>query len=813
MTACLSALAFEGMDWRFQSIEKAHQDTFEWIYESEDVGFTKWLREEDGVFWITGKPGSGKSTLMKLLFKDPRTVTVLPAAGQSPTIVGFFFHDQAGAPLLKTRRGLLQSLLFQLLDANKQLIQHTLPRLWQEKEARLENRQLSSTIQDAFPMDELEDGFRYIARQSDVFLNCCLFIDGLDEFEGDHFDNLSTIRDFMETAKAHHTIHMCLASRPLPVFKQFLEGHRSVQVQFLTAKCIDAYALTTIKERCPTQHAISTEPDEMRHLAKHIRRRSGGVFLWAKIVVKSVINGMLAYDSFGDLYRRLEQLPEDLNNLFEYLVRSIDAVHREEVAKVLLLVRESGKATPLSLILALEEEHHDLDYPCAEVDLVELTRRQDQMVRRIEARLCGLVEYEDSRYDLPRQFAFLHSSFREYLRTSTMIDWLASSLANTSFNVHVAVIKSSVCQLRLLAFHSSLPPELNDGHLRPGPHVFSDYGELVLNALRHGQEAEKSGDQAYVRYLTKLSTLCSRQHEVFRQQDPKLILTDDEQKWERRAHKQKTWVSYLLCTNELRATSGTEPSGWETDFESWAIRFGLQRFVEARINSGYQHIEKPGRPLLGYAADPDGREEYMSAVSASGPTRPRPNHIRWLLESGCDPNQRPHLAVSGEFHRKTGMGAGHVVKGYTPWQAFLNGYLHDFQLSSLYKQPFEYRASVQREYFACFLHFLRHGADPLTTLYMGFDGILSPLRVLEKYFPDVDVSEISKARNQILSHVPCERPKDGLAHDQGIGLPDMNKRPSGESNPVDRRKGQSGRYMRALTVQTAKIFRRGESHS
>jgi ABC-type polar amino acid transport system ATPase subunit len=35
--------------------------------------FVHWLASSDDIFWITGKAGCGKSTLMKLIDDDPRT--------------------------------------------------------------------------------------------------------------------------------------------------------------------------------------------------------------------------------------------------------------------------------------------------------------------------------------------------------------------------------------------------------------------------------------------------------------------------------------------------------------------------------------------------------------------------------------------------------------------------------------------------------------------------------------------------------------------------------------------------------------------
>lgn len=95
----LSSLKFPSIRSRQEQITEAHAKTFEWIFEdpqehtrpvreSENKSeflrkhqnvqawsdFKDWLKDEDGsVYWISGKAGSGKSTLMKYLYDNNRT--------------------------------------------------------------------------------------------------------------------------------------------------------------------------------------------------------------------------------------------------------------------------------------------------------------------------------------------------------------------------------------------------------------------------------------------------------------------------------------------------------------------------------------------------------------------------------------------------------------------------------------------------------------------------------------------------------------------------------------------------------------------
>ncbi|KAL8382735.1 hypothetical protein RB595_006496 [Gaeumannomyces hyphopodioides] len=85
--ACLRSLAFKDMDGRVNDIVNAADGTCEWLLKHETL--KQWIRQPRGLLWIKGKPGSGKSTLMKY------------ALGALPFIYGtdtrafsFFFHGR-----------------------------------------------------------------------------------------------------------------------------------------------------------------------------------------------------------------------------------------------------------------------------------------------------------------------------------------------------------------------------------------------------------------------------------------------------------------------------------------------------------------------------------------------------------------------------------------------------------------------------------------------------------------------------------------------------------------------------------------------
>ncbi|TKA46136.1 hypothetical protein B0A54_02943 [Friedmanniomyces endolithicus] len=109
----LASLSFDQMDSRHATIDDAQRTTCEWILTHPD--HMAWNDQElshlrQGILWIVGKPGAGKSTLMK--FTHAQAVN----SKSTVDIILSFFFNARGDDLEKTTLGMYRSLLFQLLE-------------------------------------------------------------------------------------------------------------------------------------------------------------------------------------------------------------------------------------------------------------------------------------------------------------------------------------------------------------------------------------------------------------------------------------------------------------------------------------------------------------------------------------------------------------------------------------------------------------------------------------------------------------------------------------------------------------------------
>jgi hypothetical protein len=123
----LGSLHFDQIRMRHSDVKHAHRNSYEWIFSGDQrrdmPSFPAWLRSGHGMFWITGKAGSGKSTLVKFLCSHAKTRGLLAEwAAPQKCVIGSHFFWNIGSRLQKSQEGLLRTILFQVWDQCPELI-------------------------------------------------------------------------------------------------------------------------------------------------------------------------------------------------------------------------------------------------------------------------------------------------------------------------------------------------------------------------------------------------------------------------------------------------------------------------------------------------------------------------------------------------------------------------------------------------------------------------------------------------------------------------------------------------------------------
>jgi hypothetical protein len=125
--AILSSLYFTDMSTREQAIDSPCDGTFGWIFDNKvtelerrnkkDVCnlMSRWLEHEQGMFFIVGKAGSGKSTLMRFLAAHEKTSKLLRRwARRQNCVLSVFAHYFwcSGSQSQSSQEGLWRSILY-----------------------------------------------------------------------------------------------------------------------------------------------------------------------------------------------------------------------------------------------------------------------------------------------------------------------------------------------------------------------------------------------------------------------------------------------------------------------------------------------------------------------------------------------------------------------------------------------------------------------------------------------------------------------------------------------------------------------------
>ncbi|KAK3950449.1 hypothetical protein QBC32DRAFT_376216 [Pseudoneurospora amorphoporcata] len=350
-TACihalLSSLRFGCLGTRAKAITTAYQSTFEWIY-GKSTGptdgpqhtcpdFAGWLENDpESVYWITGKPGSGKSTMMKYLVENSRTTSHLKKwSDYTPVHIIWFYSWNAGDDSMqKSQEGLLRTLLYQILEAAPQLASQILPARWAVLKlfgSKARRHLPSWTWRELFDSIMALD-LETVSRSSKL----AIFIDGLDEFEGDDRDHEALIG----VVKKFHScsgIKVCVSSRPWNTFRDAFHDCPQLRMETLTQTDMTLFVNGSFNRSPAFRDLYSTSPNEASELMSTVIDKAKGVFLWVSIVTNVIIEGLRDGERIESLRRKIDELPSDLGRLYTSLWRGIKPEYKPDGARLLVL--------------------------------------------------------------------------------------------------------------------------------------------------------------------------------------------------------------------------------------------------------------------------------------------------------------------------------------------------------------------------------------------------------------------------------------------------------------------------------------------
>ncbi|QIW96626.1 hypothetical protein AMS68_002144 [Peltaster fructicola] len=276
----LSRLQYHGMGSRRANVSMPLDGTCDWLLRHPD--YKRWSTN-GGFFWIKGKPGAGKSTLIR--FADSQ-------CDEQVALRLTHYFNARGAHIEKTVEGLYRALLCQLLLSGKTL-QARVCQYWTT---------LNTHSLQQWSAPELQRLLVYAVQQLSTRVLC--YIDALDECTATELQDM--IHFLLDLAKKSAVeFKICFASRYYP--SVIIQGSAELRLEDQNdhdqaiADYVDARLLI---EHSPAGDALRAE----------VVAKANKVFFWVVLVVK-VLNEDTADGNMFLLRQKLAELPHELDEL------------------------------------------------------------------------------------------------------------------------------------------------------------------------------------------------------------------------------------------------------------------------------------------------------------------------------------------------------------------------------------------------------------------------------------------------------------------------------------------------------------------
>ncbi|KAL6690797.1 hypothetical protein J3F84DRAFT_176254 [Trichoderma pleuroticola] len=295
MEAVLSSLTFEQIDSRHATIKTQHSKTCQWLLGHPK--YVEWLEpihftSHHGFLWINGKPGAGKSTLMKFAYTYAKNKWKATA---DATVISFFFNAR-GVQLEKSTEGMYRSLLFQVIQKFPDVL-HDSDHIFQARHN-----------QATWDIETLQALFTHAVTRLDQRQIMC-FIDALDECDISEVENMVEYFEDLgdQAAESQTKIYICFSSRHYPHIE--IRNGLKLTLEDQSGHGEDLEKYVRSKLRAGNNKAS-------QEVSAEILDRASGVFLWVVLVV-DILNKEFRDGRMFAVKRRLKELPDGLSNLFK----------------------------------------------------------------------------------------------------------------------------------------------------------------------------------------------------------------------------------------------------------------------------------------------------------------------------------------------------------------------------------------------------------------------------------------------------------------------------------------------------------------
>ena len=644
-----NSLFFPQLPERHARIAEAHTATFKWILDENEScksaqysNYVEWLLDSsgnNGLYWVTGKPGSGKSTLMRYLYDDRRTKSYLERWSHPQEVLfSSCFFWNSGDVLQKSLTGLLRSLLYELLTQRPEEIPLAMP--W-----RCQMFEFGAAQTAPWTVSELRDALEYVIESMANRSKICFFVDGLDEFQGDEEALMEIIDLFCRMAEREH-VKVCLSSRPWLVFEDAFQSRPSLQLQDLTRTDIRNYVQVEVEQSKKFRRLQKKDPQQCTNLINELVNKAAGVFLWVNLVVRSLLQGLRNEDRIRDLQRRLDMIPADLSQFFRQMMTTLEPFYLKEAIELFDVA-----LTDDHLLLTYSYIHEE-DSALASTATIEATseeeieERLETTSRRINSRCKGLLEvYQigDGTTCFNNNVGFLHRTVKEFLVMESTTMFMAR-YRDGSFDVNLALCRAFIAKIKGFDYTK---------------YDHKPFEWALVRLFKYARRFEMQRGEALVTILDELYQVAAE----IRQ----------------RLHHKQRWLP--------ESEAFFRESSYNRQFWMLVLAADLQLYFKTKLQEHSVDLRSPGRPLLDCVLR-RGMFLYERRFNPEIPTNMRwvPTEIAdLLLAEGADPNEvwDGYTVWNHFLHFLSGLPKTEGLQDFERWWSIVQSLVRHGALASL----------------------------------------------------------------------------------------------------------------------------------
>jgi hypothetical protein len=273
---CIESLGTTGSDNRLTEIVEPSEHTLDWLWK-DDTNFTHWLAEGRDTFWVNGKPGSGKSVLMKEVSSGAQKKHMKPKS-----ITARHFFNSRGTAKEQSFEAFLRSILKQILEQAPDMFEFVVHRFREQDHKFPFAFWKANRAETPWTLRTLKDTLNDIVAGSSCIDAICIFVDALDECENMSIGGFGSYFKQLCDRATTIDIKICCSSRHVP--DDFLtEGAkcRGLVIQDKNSEAIarfvnDRWASTVSSSESSTEET----GENLQTFKNDIIARADGVFLW-----------------------------------------------------------------------------------------------------------------------------------------------------------------------------------------------------------------------------------------------------------------------------------------------------------------------------------------------------------------------------------------------------------------------------------------------------------------------------------------------------------------------------------------------------